>query len=186
MASLACRAVAQRVGPTNPHACPSQTCPCICACLATGLLVLPADYAGDLAAAFNELWSPAALPALMQQGVMEPRVLRHYVLLHDARQGDIVLRDAQARMRQLSSTLGSNCHVVTINSGPAAGPARAAAPPTPAWVCECVRVSVCMRECVQVRVPPCASACMCVCVCVRACVRACVFVCVCVCFCVCV
>ena len=103
----------------TPHPpTPSQpVCPC-----RAGLLVLPADHAGDLALAFNELWDPAALPRSMQQGMMEPRVLRHYVLLHDARHGDGVLHAAEARMRELSSTLGSNCHVVTINSGTVAGP----------------------------------------------------------------
>jgi hypothetical protein len=54
-------------------------------CWHAGVLVLPSTVQGDPVAAFEELFArPGALPPLMQQGVMEPRIPKHYVLLHDA------------------------------------------------------------------------------------------------------
>lgn len=54
--------------------------------LGAGVLVLPSTVQGELVKAFEALYTqPGALPPLMQQGVMEQRIPRHYVLLHDAR-----------------------------------------------------------------------------------------------------
>ena len=46
------------------------------------MLVLESGEAQPVAA-FAELLKVAALPPLMQEGVMESRILRHYLLLHD-------------------------------------------------------------------------------------------------------
>ena len=46
------------------------------------MLVLESSEAQPVAA-FAELLKDAALPPLMQEGVMESRILRHYLLLHD-------------------------------------------------------------------------------------------------------
>ena len=45
--------------------------------------MLPSTFEGDPAAAFTTLLQQGT-PLLMRQGVMDPRVLRHHVLLHDA------------------------------------------------------------------------------------------------------
>lgn len=38
-------------------------------------------------AAFADLLKTAGLPPLMEQGVMETRILRHYLLIHDEQAG---------------------------------------------------------------------------------------------------
>ena len=93
-------------------------------CCGAGILALPADHAGDLAAAFAALWQHSALPPLMQTGAMESAaVLRQYVLVHDAAsQGAEVLAAAKERLRQLGSTLGARCQVLSINSGTGGAP----------------------------------------------------------------
>ena len=45
--------------------------------------MLPSTFEGDPAAAFKALLQQG-MPPLMKQGVMDPRSLRHHVLLHDA------------------------------------------------------------------------------------------------------
>ena len=47
-----------------------------------GLLVMHA-HAADPLQAYGELFRSASLPPLMRQGVMEPQILKHYLLLHD-------------------------------------------------------------------------------------------------------
>lgn len=91
---------------------------------AAGVLALPADAAGDLAAVFGTLWHQAPLPPLMQAGVMEAAgVLRHYVLVHDAASmGPEVLAAAQEKLRVLAATLGSSCQLLSINSGGGGAP----------------------------------------------------------------
>lgn len=89
------------------------------------MLALPADHAGDLAAAFAALWRHEALPPLMQAGVMDAAgVLRHHVLVHDASaMGPDVLAAAQGRLQAAAATLGSGgCQVLRINSGSGGGP----------------------------------------------------------------
>ena len=49
---------------------------------AAGLLVMH-SHVSDPLPAFSELSKSAALPPLMRQGVMDPNVLKHYLLLHD-------------------------------------------------------------------------------------------------------
>ena len=50
---------------------------------AAGLMVLDSRQEQPVAT-FAELFSSGALPPLMQEGAMEARVLKHYLLLHDA------------------------------------------------------------------------------------------------------
>lgn len=86
------------------------------------MLVLPSTIAGDPVAAFEELFARSgALPPLMQAGVMEPRIPKHYVFLHDARSAPPGgLERAQALLRQLAASLGPSvgqqCHLLAINS----------------------------------------------------------------------
>lgn len=96
------------------------------------MLALPADQPGDLPAAFAALWRHAALPPLMQAGVMESAgVLRHHVLVHDgASQSPEVLVAARERLRTLAGSLGSSCQLLSINTGSGQGPP----PGHPPWV----------------------------------------------------
>ena len=50
--------------------------------LSAGLLVMHA-HAADPLQAYGELFKSAPLPPLMRQGIMEPAILKHYLLLHD-------------------------------------------------------------------------------------------------------
>ncbi len=40
-------------------------------------------HAPDPTAGFSALFQAAELPPLMKQGVMDPLILKHYLLLHD-------------------------------------------------------------------------------------------------------
>ena len=40
-------------------------------------------HAADPLQAYGELFRSAPLPPLMRQGIMEPQILKHYLLLHD-------------------------------------------------------------------------------------------------------
>lgn len=40
-------------------------------------------HAADPLQAYGELFKSAPLPPLMRQGIMEPNILKHYLLLHD-------------------------------------------------------------------------------------------------------
>ena len=40
-------------------------------------------HAADPLQAYGELFKSAPLPPLMRQGIMEPHILKHYLLLHD-------------------------------------------------------------------------------------------------------
>lgn len=40
-------------------------------------------HAADPLQAYGELLKSAPLPPLMRQGIMEPNILKHYLLLHD-------------------------------------------------------------------------------------------------------
>ena len=55
--------------------------------LRAGLAIVH-SWAADPVAAFGELFRTAELPPLMRSGVMEPKLLRHYVLLHDEQAPD--------------------------------------------------------------------------------------------------
>lgn len=40
-------------------------------------------HAADPVQAYGDLFKSAPLPPLMRQGIMEPAILKHYLLLHD-------------------------------------------------------------------------------------------------------
>ena len=40
-------------------------------------------HAADPLQAYGDLFKSAPLPPLMRQGIMEPHILKHYLLLHD-------------------------------------------------------------------------------------------------------
>ena len=104
---------------------PARSCPAGRARSApppAGVLVLPASVEGDAVAAFEGLYARSgSLPPLMGAGVMEPRIPRHYVLLHDAAAAPPGgLARAQERHRTLAAALGPSVgqqvHLVVINS----------------------------------------------------------------------
>jgi hypothetical protein len=86
------------------------------------LLVLNSDIEGDPAAAFTKLFSSAKLPPLMKKGLMEMRIPKHYILLHDAGgngNGDCSDDSAavEEKLRRISAVFGSSSsHLLTINS----------------------------------------------------------------------
>lgn len=41
------------------------------------------SHAPDVLQMFSDLFQQAELPPLLKQGAMDPRVLKHYLLLHD-------------------------------------------------------------------------------------------------------
>ena len=77
------------------------------------LIVLPSNLEGDPAAAFSQLYTTTDIPDLMKQGVMEQRIPRHYVLLHDAADS---LDEAKDKMRRISAVFGTPTHLLTLNS----------------------------------------------------------------------
>lgn len=109
MSGVRCRSLTELL--PSPH----LSCP--------GVLALPSDYEGDLAAGFAALWRMPALPPLMQAGAMESTaVLRHYVLVHDASSAAPAVAAAAAeRARAAAAALGAPCHLLTINSGSGSG-----------------------------------------------------------------
>ncbi|KAL3147776.1 hypothetical protein ABBQ32_002510 [Trebouxia sp. C0010 RCD-2024] len=83
------------------------------------LLVMHA-HAADPLQAYGELFKSAPLPPLMRQGIMEPHILKHYLLLHDDAAAPGGFARSEEKLRQIQGSLGStNCHLLTINSGKA-------------------------------------------------------------------
>ncbi|KAJ7523216.1 hypothetical protein O6H91_18G041600 [Diphasiastrum complanatum] len=64
---------------------------------------------------FVDLFNTGELPALMNDGVMDPKILKHYVLLHDNQDGPI--NRAEEILLELRSTFGvGDCRLISINS----------------------------------------------------------------------
>ncbi|DBA74127.1 hypothetical protein WJX77_012500 [Trebouxia sp. C0004] len=84
------------------------------------LLVMHA-HAADPLQAYGDLFRSAPLPPLMRQGIMEPNILKHYLLLHDDAAGlPGGFPKSEERLRQMQASLGStNCHLLRINTGKA-------------------------------------------------------------------
>lgn len=78
-------------------------------------ILVVASSAKDPVAAFKELYSTQRLPVLLTEGIMDPAMHKHFVLLHDLQEGP---RDsAEEKMAGVQSTYGaSNCHLLAINS----------------------------------------------------------------------
>ncbi|KAG0593829.1 hypothetical protein M758_UG023200 [Ceratodon purpureus] len=65
---------------------------------------------------FVDLYNPDSLPTLMMDGAMDPKVLKHYVLLHDVQDGP--LEEANKILLEMRNTFGvNNCGILSINSG---------------------------------------------------------------------
>ncbi|XP_024378593.1 uncharacterized protein [Physcomitrium patens] len=65
---------------------------------------------------FVDLYNPDFLPTLVKDGAMDPKVLKHYVLLHDVQDGS--LDESNKILSEMRSTFGAiNCGVLSINSG---------------------------------------------------------------------
>ncbi|KAK9823583.1 hypothetical protein WJX72_003982 [[Myrmecia] bisecta] len=82
------------------------------------LLVLHAQ-AEDPVADFGDLFKSAPLPPLMKAGLMEHKILKHYLLLHDdSLKLDGSYLKAEEKLRSVRASLGaSSCHLARINSG---------------------------------------------------------------------
>lgn len=57
-------------------------------CEVAGLLVVSSKDESPLTQ-FVDLYNPDCLPTLMKDGAMDPKVLKHYVLLHDVQDGPL-------------------------------------------------------------------------------------------------
>lgn len=58
----------------------STPAPCV-----AGMLALPSSTTGDFVSAFENLYKSAPHPSLLDAGVMDSRVLRYYIIVHDRR-----------------------------------------------------------------------------------------------------
>lgn len=74
-----------------------------------GLLVVGSETP-DLEKSFSELYRTAVLPPLMEQGHMEQKILRHYLVLHDDSTSD-----EAAFMRYISSCLSLTRFAPTVS-----------------------------------------------------------------------
>eukprot|EP00850_Spirogloea_muscicola_P017760 SM000156S02116 [mRNA] locus=s156:54554:63177:+ [translate_table: standard] len=67
--------------------------------------------------AFVDLFNTEHLPALFNEGAMDPKIHKHFVLLHDMHSGPITR--AEEIISEMKGTLGANnCHLLKINSRP--------------------------------------------------------------------
>lgn len=66
----------------------SQWSRLISSCEVAGLLVVSSKDESPLTQ-FVDLYNPDCLPALVKDGAMDPKVLKHYVLLHDVQDGPL-------------------------------------------------------------------------------------------------
>lgn len=64
---------------------------------------------------FVDLFNTNQLPPLLNDGTMDPKILKYYLLLHDNQKGP--LEKATGTLAEMRSTFGSNdCHLLCINS----------------------------------------------------------------------
>ncbi|XP_039130030.1 trafficking protein particle complex subunit 8 isoform X3 [Dioscorea cayenensis subsp. rotundata] len=64
---------------------------------------------------FVDLFNTDQLPSLLNEGAMDPKILKHYLLLHDAQDG--ALEKATNILADMRSTFGSNdCNLLCMNS----------------------------------------------------------------------
>ncbi|KAK3240229.1 hypothetical protein CYMTET_49920 [Cymbomonas tetramitiformis] len=79
------------------------------------LLVVPSTDP-DPVKTFLDLYSTHNVPTLIREGIADPQLLKHYVLLHDM-QSDVTLERAEQVFIEMKSTLGAgSCQLVAINS----------------------------------------------------------------------
>ncbi|KAJ6790656.1 trafficking protein particle complex subunit 8-like [Iris pallida] len=64
---------------------------------------------------FVDLFNTDQLPSLLNEGAMDPKIMKHYLLLHDNQYG--TLEKAAGILAEMRSTFGSNdCKLLCINS----------------------------------------------------------------------
>lgn len=64
---------------------------------------------------FIDLFNTNQLPSLLNDGAMDPKILKHYLLVHDNQGG--ASENATKFLTEMRSTFGSNdCHLLCINS----------------------------------------------------------------------
>ncbi|CAN6716853.1 unnamed protein product [Malus baccata var. baccata] len=63
---------------------------------------------------FVDLFNSTKLPSLLTNGAMDPRILKHYLLVHDNQDGP--LEKATKILTEMRSTFGSDCQLLCINS----------------------------------------------------------------------
>ncbi|XP_038903483.1 trafficking protein particle complex subunit 8 isoform X2 [Benincasa hispida] len=64
---------------------------------------------------FVDLFNTSKLPSLLNDGAMDPKIMKHYLLLHDNQDGSS--EKASKILTEMRSTFGSNdCQLVCINS----------------------------------------------------------------------
>ncbi|XP_065855905.1 uncharacterized protein [Euphorbia lathyris] len=64
---------------------------------------------------FVDLFNTDKLPSLLNDGAMDPKILKHYLLVHDNQDGSS--EKATKLLMEMKNTFGSNdCHVLCINS----------------------------------------------------------------------
>lgn len=64
---------------------------------------------------FVDLFNTSKLPSLLNDGAMDPKILKHYLLLHDNQDGST--EKASKILTEMRSTFGSNdCQLLCINS----------------------------------------------------------------------
>ncbi|XP_012074301.1 trafficking protein particle complex subunit 8 isoform X2 [Jatropha curcas] len=64
---------------------------------------------------FVDLFNTNKLPSLLNDGAMDPKILKHYLLVHDNQDGSS--EKAAKLLTEMKNTFGSNdCHVLCINS----------------------------------------------------------------------
>ncbi|KAM3357419.1 trafficking protein particle complex subunit 8 [Capsicum galapagoense] len=64
---------------------------------------------------FVDLFNTNQLPSLLNDGAMDPQILKHFVLVHDDE--EIPLERATKTLAEMRSTFGANCcHLLCINS----------------------------------------------------------------------
>ncbi|KAM1735617.1 hypothetical protein ACFX15_013498 [Malus domestica] len=63
---------------------------------------------------FVDLFNTKKLPSLLTNGAMDPKILKHYLLVHDKQDGP--LEKATKILTEMRSTFGSGCQLLCINS----------------------------------------------------------------------
>ncbi|WOK92067.1 trafficking protein particle complex subunit 8 isoform X1 [Canna indica] len=63
---------------------------------------------------FIDLLNTDQLPSLLNDGVMDPKILKHYLLLHDNQDGSP--EKVTSILAEMRNTFGSNCKLLCINS----------------------------------------------------------------------
>ncbi|KAJ8565224.1 hypothetical protein K7X08_007800 [Anisodus acutangulus] len=64
---------------------------------------------------FVDLFNTNQLPSLLNDGAMDPKILKHFVLVHDGE--EVPIERATKTLAEMRSTFGANCcHLLCINS----------------------------------------------------------------------